>query len=72
MAYGKVESPKKGHNVDDEILDREDNCWICDAWIEGNITVNLNKIPAIKHLFKPPEDPEQPIQVYLHCDFDDY
>ena len=47
----------------------EDQCWICESWIETNISVDLN---VLNLEFQPPEDPKAPIKVYVHFDFDDF
>lgn len=43
---------------------------MCESWVESAFNVNLNKVPGIN--FEPPEDPKEPVKVYLHCDFDDF
>ena len=48
----------------------KDQCWVCESWVESNFNVDLRKVPGID--FEPPQDPKEPIKVYLHCDFDDF
>lgn len=46
----------------------EDQCWICESWIETNISVDLN---ALNVEYEVPADSEA-IKVYVHFDFDDF
>lgn len=46
-----------------------DQCWICESWIETNISVDLN---ALNVEYEVPEDINQQIKVYVHFDFDDF
>ena len=43
---------------------------MCESWVESAFNVDLKKVPEID--FHPPEDPKEPIKVFLHCDFDDF
>ena len=44
-------------------------CWICESWIEVNLSVDLN---ALNIPYEKPSNPQQAIQVFVHFDFDDY
>ena len=44
-------------------------CWICESWIEANISIDLNLCEV---LFDKPDNAEEPLKVYVHFDFDDY
>lgn len=51
------------------VEETEDNCWVCEAWIETIISVDLN---ALGVPYEAPKDPNQLINVYIHFDFDNF
>jgi hypothetical protein len=60
-----IAMPEQPHNL----TTRTDKCWICESWVETTINLDLN---SLRIPYTIPANPNEPIAVYVHFDFDDY
>jgi hypothetical protein len=50
---------------------KEENCWICEAWVEADFQLTLLDEKNVPEAVLPEiTDPPTPARLYLHCDVD--
>lgn len=70
MAAGNLNLNHEEHST----LTNLDKCWICEQWVEMTFKVYLPDIPEIASTWtkEKPADPDTPINVFIHFDFDNF